>query len=127
MIEPIVMRLEDKRTELKGTVQRNRKTIEINIPPDWWYTISTFELTVPKTIAPVYRLPEIKNSVDRIKRLPKTNYWEIRNGDYRSKAEESKLINRRKNKKMSNTIGLIAMLILTTVIMLAVSYSIAQI
>ena len=100
MAEPIIRRLEERRNDLRGVtaIRKTKQTAVVNIPLDWWYTISTFEIIEPKPVAKVYKLAEINTPTERVKRLPRTKYWEIRQGDYRSKAEESKMLNRRKHK-----------------------------
>ena len=124
MLAPIIESSEESWIQSEETIQ-NKKNIEINIPSDWWYSISTFEVIVPKTPALVYKLPTINNSEVRLKRLPMTNYWKIRQGDYRSKAKESKTLIRMTNIKRIEYIWLSVVLIFSIIIVLLSSYLVA--
>ncbi len=141
MIEPLinsvsgVKRIEDRKLEEISAVQKIKKTAEVKLPDDWWYSVSTFEVLIPKKSSPVYRLTQTTSpykhneagvQAERIKRLPRTKYWEIRQGDYRSKAEESKMLNRRKNKARNELIGLSLTTIFSTILVIIISYLIAR-
>jgi|GEM_PF-6206278 len=130
MAEPIIRRLEERRNDLRGVtaIRKTKQTAVVNIPLDWWYTISTFEIIEPKPVAKVYKLAEINTPTERVKRLPRTKYWEIRQGDYRRHEPIKHGIEEaRKTRKRIEQAGLMLAVLISTTITILFSYFISKI
>ncbi len=103
----------------------NKDVFTVNIPAGWWISISSFDIITPKTTPKIYKLDSKNDIAANQKSLPRTKYWEIRQGDYRSKAEQSKMLDRRKNRRRNQFIELSLTTLISTVIVLLISYLIA--
>jgi hypothetical protein len=102
--------------ELSEITGNSKKIAVINLPSDWWYVKYSYEFNRPvKNL----KLLSLNNDAKMIKKnyeLPKPNYWEIKQGDYRSRAEKSKLIESKKFKKKLEVISLTAVIILSIIL-----------
>ena len=126
MAELKLQRLGDKHLSL-NKFPRNKRIESVFIPDGWWSSYSTFDFITEKEPAPIFKLDPPKSPSRMIESLPQTKYWKIRQGDYRSKADRSKLTYNKKQKKIIDLITLFSAIIITTAITLAVSFIIAKI
>lgn len=88
----------------------------INIPKDWWYVKYSYEFNQSVKSLKLLTLNIDAKMVKKNYELPKPNYWEIKQGDYRSRAEKSKLIESKKIKKKLEVISLTAVIILSIIL-----------
>lgn len=88
----------------------------INIPKDWWYVKYSYEFNQSVKSLKLLTLNSDAKMVKKNYELPKPNYWEIKQGDYRSRAEKSKLIESKKIKKKLEVISLTAVIILSIIL-----------
>jgi hypothetical protein len=104
---------ENEFSEITGN---SKQIAVINLPNNWWYVKYSYEFNQPvKNL----KLLTLNNDAEMIKNnyeLPKPNYWEIKQGDYRSRAEKSKLIESKKFKKKLEVISLTAVIILSIIL-----------
>jgi hypothetical protein len=93
----------------------------IDLPLNWWYVKNSYDFNSPvKNL----RLLSLKGDTKMTKtksELPKPNYWEIKQGDYRSRAEKSKLIESKKYKKKLEIISLTAVIIISIILVSVLS------
>lgn len=106
---------------------RNKIINTVTIPEGWWNSFSTFDFISEKESAPIFNLHRERKPAPLSNTLPLTNYWKIRQGDYRSKADKSKLVKNKKQKKILDLITLISAVIISTALTLAVSFIIAKV
>ncbi len=88
----------------------------IDIPLDWWYVKNSYEFNVPVKNLKLLSLKSDKKMKEKYSALPKPNYWEIKQGDYRSRAEKSKLIESKKFKKRLEIISLTTVIIISIIL-----------
>lgn len=88
----------------------------IDIPLDWWYVKNSYEFNVPVKNLKLLSLKSDKKMKEKYSALPKPNYWEIKQGDYRSRAEKSKLIESKKFKKRLEIISLTTVIVISIIL-----------
>ncbi len=93
----------------------------IDLPFDWWYVKNSYEINIPVKNLKLLTLKGDTKMVQKSSALPKPNYWEIKQGDYRSRAEKSKLIESKKFKKRLEVISLTAVIIISIILVSVLS------
>jgi hypothetical protein len=93
----------------------------IDLPNDWWYVKNSYDFNSPVKNLKLLSLKGDTKMTRTNSELPKPNYWEIKQGDYRSRAEKSKLIESKKNKKKLEIISLTAVIIISIILVSVLS------
>ena len=100
----------------------------VNLPVDWWYIKNSYDIFSAKPTLEIFQINNpalVRNNNEE--ELPSSSYWDIKHGDYRSKAEKSKLIKSKELKTKLEKLGLYFVIVLSAVITGLVSSLIAKI
>ena len=99
----------------------------VNLPVDWWYIKNSYDIFSAKPALEIFQINNQALERNTNKELPRSSYWDIKHGDYRSKAEKSKLIKSKELKTKLEKLGLYFVIVLSAVITGLVSSLIAKI
>ncbi len=110
----------------KSRKSYNFSAKKIILPSNWWHSDHSYQSLIKNK--QIEKTPHFKRELDSYKySLPKPNYWEIKQGDYKKKCEAKYNLDNINIKKDLLSAGFSIAVIVSVLIIIAFSYLVARI